>query len=695
MNRIHYTLSLSLIFILSLNGCEGTKTSSETESELAAESTPVSGLVAEYRNPKLADMNTGNALSSECDSAVRYANEWLARLEDFSGAPTVEYYLEALNGALVSNRNMDADAQSLAAFHPDAGVREAGEKCGQAMSKVNSDFGLSRPIYEHVKTVDLSSADNDTQRFVEKLLLEFSLAGVDRDDATRARIRELNEEITAVGQEFDKNIRDSVLYLELNSTDQLAGLPQDYIDSHQPDENGVIRLSTQYPDYFPVMSYATNDDVRREYSVIRSNRAYPENQAVLKKLLELRYEFAQLLGFENYAAWVTADKMVGSPQRVEEFLVELSGYTEESQEREYSILLDRLKQDRPSIEKVESWQRSFLQEKITTEKFSVDSKEVREYFNYTNTRDGILVMVQDLFNVEIRPWDTPTWHEDVEAYEMWDQDTLLGQFYLDMHPRENKYQHAAHFGMRAGISGVQTPLAALICNFPRGEDLMQHNQVETFLHEFGHLIHGIFAGGHHWVNIAGVGTERDFVEAPSQMLEEWVWDYDSISQFARNSAGEPIPRDLLDKMKQARDFGLGMGTRRQMSLAAMSLGLYNRDPAELDLKAFTDEITRQYTSFEPLPEGNFYAAFGHLNGYSAIYYTYQWSLAIASDLFTRFEAEGLRNVETAGEYRDKVLARGGAEPAAQLVTDFLGREISFKPYADRLARAGLPSSETQ
>jgi len=180
------------------------------------------------------------------------------------------------------------------------------------------------------------------------------------------------------------------------------------------------------------------------------------------------------------------------------------------------------------------------------------------------------------------------------------------------------------------------------------------------------------------------------VEAPSQMLQEWVWDYDTVSQFARNAAGEPIPRDLLDRMKAARDFGLGLNTRRQLSLAALSLGLYDRNPEGLDLKQFNDEIIAEYTLFPPLEDGHFYTAFGHLNGYSAIYYTYQWSLAIASDLFTRFEEEGLRNVETAGEYRDLILGQGGAKPAAELVTDFLGREISFKPYADRLSQSSKP-----
>jgi thimet oligopeptidase len=577
----------------------------------------------------------------------------------------------------------------LAAVHPDKAVRDAADACNQALTPVFSDYSLSRPIYERLAAVDLAAADADTRRFVEKQLLAFRLAGVDRDEATRARIKELNDEMTRVGQEFDRNINDAVAYLELDSVDQLAGLPQDFIDAHPPGEDGKIRISTQYPDLFPFMTYAESDELRRRMSVLYTNRAYPENEALLKQLLELRYEFAQLLGFDNYAQWVTADKMVGSPERVESFLKELSGYTAEPQEREYAMLLARLRQDQPSAERVESWQNSYLQEKISAEDFQVDSKEVRQYFNYQATRDGILRLVQDLFNVQIKPWATESWHADVEGYELWDGDRLIGRFYLDMHPREGKYQHAAVAQIRDGISGQQAPLATLMCNFPRGDELMEHSQVVTFLHEFGHLIHYLFAGGHHWSGVSGISTEWDFVEAPSQMLQEWVWGYDTIAQFAKNADGEVIPPDLLDRMIAARDFGLGMGTRRQLSLAAMSLGIYNRDPEGLDLKAFTDDMTRRYTKFDPLPEGNFYAAFGHLNGYSAIYYTYQWSLTIASDMFTRFEADGLRNVETAGEYRDKVLEPGGARPAAELVTDFLGREISSKPYADRLSRAGL------
>jgi thimet oligopeptidase len=661
-------------------------------SERLAAGAPLTG---EYRAPELEALGSAEALAAACGAEVEALRAGIAALEEFDGEPAVASYLEPLNAVLVNAYNMEFAAGTLASVHPDEGVRDAGDGCNQNMSGVLSDFSLSRPIFERVSRIDLAGADPDTQRFVEKLLQSFRLAGVDRDDATRARIRQLNEEITVAGQAFDRNILEAVKYLELDSAGQLGGLPRDYIDAHPPGEDGKIRISTQYPDLFPFMSYAENHELRRRMLVLYETRAYPENEAVLEQLLELRHEFATLLSYDNYAQWVTADKMVGSPRRVETFLGELTGYTAEAQQREYALLLERLRQEQPGAERVEDWQRAWLMEKVQLEQFNVDSKEVRQYFNYEATRDGILLLIQDLFQVEFRPWDAPAWHEDVEAYELWDGDRLVGRFFLDMHPREGKYQHAAVFPIRLGISGEQVPVASLVCNFPSGQGLMQHSQVETFLHEFGHLIHNLFAGDHHWYEISGINTEWDFVEAPSQMLQEWVWDYETVAQFARNADGEPIPRDLLERMEAARDFGLGIGTRRQLSFAALSLGIYNRDPEGLDLKAFSDEVMRRYTLFEPLEENHFYASFGHLNSYSAIYYTYQWSLAIASDLFTRFEAEGLRNVETAGAYRDTVLAPGGARPAAELVSDFLGREISFEPYAERLKRAGLPAGVTE
>lgn len=665
------------------------KPNPETDTPAVAESAPATATVVElpvqYSVIKLTDIDSPLKLTTMCESENERMRQHMADLEAFDGKATVDGYYKSLDSLGTSLGNMSSVAQSLSAIHPDPELRTAGEECAQLLSDIGTDLSLSRPIYEAVSQLDVSNEQPATQHSVEKALLGFRLSGVDKDEATRQRIRELNSELVNIGQTFDRNIRDDVRTLELDSVEDLAGLPQDYIDAHPPGEDGKIRITTQYPDLFPFITYSDSDELRKELLTMHGNRAYPQNKEVLEQLMALRFELAQLIGFDNYAALVTADKMVGSPERVAEFLEELKGYTTEANDRDYNILLERLRQDQPDAERVESWQASYITEKVRNEQFQVDSKKTREYFNYDNTRDGILTMVQDLFQVQIRPWETETWQEDVEAYELLDGDRVLGRFYLDMHPREGKYQHAAMFPFVNGIEGEQLPVAALICNFPTGTELMQHSQVVTFLHEFGHLIHWMFAGHQEWSNVSGIATEWDFVEAPSQMLQEWVWDYDTISRFAKASDGEVIPEELLNKMIAARDFGLGMSTRRQLSLAAMSLNLYNQDPANIDLDELIPRMTREYTHFEAIPDTHFYANFGHLNGYSAIYYTYQWSLAIATDMFTRFEDQGLRNVEVAGAYRDIVLGGGGTQPAAELVTDFLGREISFKPYADRLS----------
>ena len=662
-----------------------TETPAAATAETAAPVSTAVELPVRYSVIGLADLDSPLKLTELCESENRLMREHLASLEAFKGKAAIDNYYASLDSLATSLSTMTFYATSLSAIHPDPELRTAGEECAQLLSEIGTDLGLSRPIYEAVSQIDLIHEDAPTRFSMEKTLLGYRLSGVDKDDATRQRIRELNTELVDIGQTFDRNIRDDVRTLELDSVDDLAGLPQDYIDAHPPGEDGKIRITTQYPDLFPFLTYSESDELRKELLTLNGSRAYPQNKEILEQLMAKRFELAQLIGYDNYAQLITADKMTGSPERVSGFLEELKGYTAEANDRDYNILLERLRQDQPDAERVEAWQWSYIDEKVRNEQFQVDSKKTREYFNYDNTRDGILTLVQDLFQVQIRPWTTDTWHADVEAYELLDGERVLGRFYLDMHPREGKYQHAAMFPFVNGIEGRQLPVAALICNFPAGSGLMEHSQVVTFLHEFGHLIHWMFAGHQAWSNVSGIATEWDFVEAPSQMLQEWVWDYETISRFAKNAAGEAIPEALLDKMIAARDFGLGMATRRQLSLAAMSLELYNGDPAGVDLDRLVQDKTREYTHFDTVPGTHFYANFGHLNGYSAIYYTYQWSLAIATDMFTRFEEQGLRNVEVAGAYRDIVLGSGGSKPAADLVTEFLGRDISFKPYADRLS----------
>jgi thimet oligopeptidase len=263
-------------------------------------------------------------------------------------------------------------------------------------------------------------------------------------------------------------------------------------------------------------------------------------------------------------------------------------------------------------------------------------------------------------------------------------DTKLGRIFLDMHPREGKYKHAAQFPLKDGVRGVQLPEGVLVCNFSDPADgpaLLEHEDVVTMFHEFGHLMHHILGGHQRWITQSGVATEWDFVEAPSQMFEEWAWSYDTLARFARHhETGEVIPRELVEKMRRADKFGLGTATVQQIFYASISLGFHRADPHRLDQLAEVQRLQKRYTPFAYVPGTRFHASFGHLVGYSAMYYTYQWSLVIAKDLLTPFEQKGLMAKDVTRAYRDRVLAPGGSRDAAVLVRSFLGRDYDFAAY---------------
>ncbi len=569
--------------------------------------------------------------------------------------------------------------------HPQPEIRAAAEQCEQNLVSLISEISLSRPLYNQIANIDLATLDQEDHRFVEHMLRDYKRSGVDKDDATRARIKSLNEEINLIGQQFDKNIRDGSRQLILDSSADLKGLPQDYIDAHKPDEQGKIILTTAYPDYFPFMQFAENDELRKKFYVLFRQQAYPENKQVLQQLLTKRYELARLLGYKNFSEYITEDKMIKSPANAQSFIDKVSQLANPRAETEYNELLKRLQKIDPSAKKVADWQKLYIEHLVKKEKYDVNSQEVRKYFHYDNVREGIFDLTETMFGVTIRPWNTPVWHESVNAYEVVEKGKVIGRFYLDMHPREGKYQHAAQFSIVSGLKDVQLPEAALICNFPN--TLMEHTDVETFLHEFGHLMHDLFAGvDQRWVYFSGTKTELDFVEAPSQMLEEWVWDATTLATFARNEKGEVIPPELVKKMVKARDFGKALWTKHQLFYAALSLGFYNQDPALLEIDKKMAEIQANYSPFGYVNDTYFYASFGHLNGYSSLYYTYMWSLVIAADMHSEFLKKGLRNSDLANHYRETVLAPGGKKDAAQLVEDFLGRPYNFEAFAKDLSK---------
>ena len=570
--------------------------------------------------------------------------------------------------------------------HPDSVMRAVAEEELQKVSALGTEISLDRRVYDALAALDVSKADPDTRFYLERELRDFRLAGVDKDEATRTRIKVLRDTLVKIGQEFDRNIRGDVRTIQVAGVSDLDGLPADYVANHKPGPDGKITLNINYPDYIPVMTYAKSEEVRRRLYMEFQNRAHPKNLEVLDRLIAQRHELANLLGFPTYADYITANKMVGNPKNAREFIDKIVAASGTSADRDYQVLLKRKQKDFPAATAVNFWENNYWSEMVRKSDYSFDSQSVRPYFPYVRVKQGVLDLMSRLFGVTFtQVKDAPVWDPSVECWEMFEGGKLVGRFYLDMHPRENKYNHAAQFDIRTGVEGRQIPEAALVCNLPGGDPgdpgLCEFSDVNTFFHEFGHLMHTMFAGHRRWCGVGGIRTEHDFVEAPSQMLEEWMRDPATLATFAKHhETGEPIPATLVNQMNRANDFGKGLQVRRQMVYADLSLSIYDRDPKRVDTTELMKGLVKSYQPF-PFVEGtHFQCAFGHLDGYSAVYYTYMWSLVIAKDLFSQFDKSDLLAPAVSKRYRDTVLARGGSAPAAKLVEDFLGRPFNFNAY---------------
>jgi thimet oligopeptidase len=647
---------------------------------------PAKAQVFDTMGPILATAPDAATLNAKCDALVAAIEERKTALEGESGAATVDRTLTAYDELTAILGSGSGEFTLYQQVMADQERRDAGADCQVRLATIASEISLSRPIYDRLKAIDAGSADEPTKWYLSRTLQGFERSGVALDEAKRARVQELNEKLAELGTEFDTNIANGRKVIKVKP-EELAGLPADFLTSHKPGADGLIEISTDTPDYQPVMTYAESDELRRRLSEVYNRRAHPENDAVLRQIFTLRQELATILGRPNYAALVLEDKMVNSPEKVQQLIDQMAEAARPAAQRDYEKNLQVLRELRPGAERIEFWQTGWLSPKVQQRFYAYNPQEARQYFAYDNVRDGILQLTEDLFGVDIRPWDTPVWDPAVEAYEMVQGDKVLGRFYFDSHPRPGKYTHANMIPLRPGAEG-EPPVAALVMNLPKGghdTGLMEHSQVTTFLHEFGHMIHGMFGGHTRWFGQSGVATEWDFVEAPSQMLENWVYDYDTLARFAVNKEGQVIPRDLVERMNKARYFNLGLGDMTQLGYANISLQ-FHQSAVPDDLGAATRQWRDQYAVI-PAPDWvQFQDAFGHLNGYSAIYYTYRWSKVIADDLFTRFEAEGLRNPQTAADYRKLVLEPGGTRPAAQLVRNFLGRDVSLDAYRAEMAK---------
>lgn len=562
--------------------------------------------------------------------------------------------------------------------HPDAAYRDSATAMTSKVGAASAALALNQGVYKALAAIDLTGVDPATKYYVQRQLLEFRLAGVDKDDATRVRLKELQDKLVDLQSAFDRNISDDQRSLTVDSAAELDGLPKDYIDAHKPGPDGKIKITTNYPDAFPVLTFAKSDALRKRLYLEFENRAFPKNRDVLMGMVRTRYEIAKIVGYSSWADYNAADRMIGSAKNISAFLQQVDAAARPVAKREYALLMAEKQKLQPGAKEIFDYESFYLRELVRRSQFDFDSSSVRPYLPYQRVKQGVLDTAAKLFGLTFKQEPgAPAWDPSVETWDVFDQGKMIGRFYLDLQPRPGKFSHAEMTPVLDGIRGKQLPEAVLVCNYaaPKADDpgLMDYDDVVSFFHEFGHLMHWTLSA-QQWAGISGISMESDFGEAPSEMLEEWMHSPQVLATFAKHyKTNEGIPGALVARMNRADAFGRGTWVLGQNSFSALSFDLYNAKPEEVDPDAISLADDKKYMLRVTTPGTHAYASFGHLGGYSSAYYTYLWDKVIAEDFVTKFDRANLLAPQPAARYRKIVLEPGGSMSANDLVKNFLGR----------------------
>lgn len=579
----------------------------------------------------------------------------------------------------------------------DADVRAAAEVCEEALDKYGIELSfredLHAAITTYAATSDAAALTGERARLLEKTLRDYRRNGFGLPPEQRARVKQLKGRLVELDLAFSKNIDtwdDAILV----SREQLAGLPRSFIEGLRTEGEGGdlrYRVSLDYPEMFPFLDHAESEELRKELQEKAFRKGGEQNVRILEDAIGVRDELAQLLGYGSWAAYVIEEKMARTPETVRAFLDDLGAKVAPK----LRLDLDAMREEKrahtgdPAAE-VHLWDWRFYHTRLRKTRYAVDEFEVARYFPLDATLDGMFDIYQRLFGVRFLPLDDArAWHPDVRAFAVADAagGEPLAFFFMDLFPRPDKFGHAAAFalvgGRRLATGGYQQPVSAIVANFTkpteREPSLLKHPEVETLFHEFGHIVHQTLTRAE-CLRFAGTRVQRDFVEAPSQMLEHWCWLPEVLAGFTRHvDTGEPLPHSLLDAMLAAKQLDSGVITARQLYFANLDMAYHTGGTPDTTAVA---ERLHPITGFA-MPEGTYFqAGFGHLFGYDAGYYGYLWSRVFADDMFTRFEAEGVLNPETGRRYREMILEPGGSADGGVLLRKFLGRE----PNSDAFLR---------
>ncbi len=558
--------------------------------------------------------------------------------------------------------------------HPDKTVRDAADAAMREFANFHVELFQNESLFERVRRVE---PHTQAQRQLKKDLIEsFEDSGVALPADRRQRARAIAERLTVLNQEFSRNIRDNETRLAF-TPEETEGLPPSYLARVPRDAEGRILLGFDYPDFNPFMANARNEGARRRYYVAYLNRGTPRNVEVLDEIVALRKELASLYDLPSYAHFVTRRRMAGSPEIVRQFLADVAAVVREVEQRDLEELR-RLKAELTETPLDETrlwrWDVQFYSERLRERRYSIDQEALRAYFPMPQALHWLLTVSSRLYGLRFERVPVPVWHEEVLYYDVLDEESgaFIGGIYFDLYPRDGKFTHAAAWPVR-GVSrrAGRSPISVLVTNFDRHG--LTHDEVETLFHEFGHVLHGVLSSTE-FNQHAGTNVERDFVEVPSQIYEEWARRIEGLAVMREVCPDCPVMDEaLVARLNQARRFGQGIAYARQHLYATYDMALYGESPAP------SMQTWREMEEATPLgwvPDTEFPGTFGHIaGGYAAGYYGYMWAEVIALDMLSSF-GPNIMNPEAGRRFRAEVLSRGGEETARVLVERFLGRPVN-------------------
>lgn len=594
-------------------------------------------------------------------------------------------YLAQWDTASALFRDFISPLGLLGNIDPDAALRKAADECEIKVSTFFTDIYQNPKLYAQFKK--LKAKDPIDQKLLNDIIESFEDTGVQLSPEKQKRLKEIAEASNKLSQEYGNNVRDNKTKLEF-TPEELKGLPDNYISALKKNEKGNYLLGFDYPEYRPFMELAENDAARKRYQTEFTRRGTEANLELMKKAIDLRLELAQLFGYSSYAEMALKKRMAKNPATVNSFLDDVHSKVVEIEKSDVEELREfKAKTLKQPLEKVEitRWDSGYWAEKLRKEKYSVDQEQLRAYFPVDASQKWMFAISEELYGIKFNRKDVPVWHEEAEFYEVSDAKSgeYLGGLYMDKYPREGKYGHAAVWGVYGGSSlNDRRPISTLVTNFNRNG--LNSDELETFVHEMGHALHGILSKTR-YVDHSGTSVERDFVETPSQMFEEWARRAETLSRVADYCVPDcpRVDEKLANRLKDVKNFGRGLHYARQALYAQYDMALHSADAKSIDPMQLWKEMEGK-TALGYVEGQQFPSQFNHLmGGYQAGYYSYLWSEVIAMDMLASF-GDKLMDKDLGAKYRNTVLAQGGQKTADEMVKDFLGREADSKAFFENI-----------